>query len=37
MFTTALYALAMLNFAYGNAAVGSLCVTAGNLRVIFRK
>ncbi len=37
MFTILLYALALLNFAYGHNAAGSLCVTAANLRVIFSK
>ncbi len=37
MFTTLLYVLAAVNFATGNVAIGSLCVTAANLRVIFRK
>ncbi len=37
MTTILLYVLAAVNFACGSVAVGSLCVTAANLRVIFRK
>lgn len=37
MFTTLLYTLALVNLTVGNAPVGWLCLTAANLRVIFRK
>ena len=37
MFTTLLYVLAATNLMVGNAPVGWLCLTAANLRVIFRK